>query len=181
VRQVEDVDTVVGALVAAGVGVVEITLDTDGALDAIARHAGRGFCLLAGTVRTAADVEAAVGAGAEGCIAPGLVSEMVAQCVELGVPAVPGALTPSEIEQAWRAGASLVKLFPASLGGPRYVRDVLVPLRDVPLFATGGVHESNAADFLRAGAVAVAVGSALTGAEDVEAEAHRLLAAVRRG
>ena len=91
---------------------------------------------------------------------------------------VPGALTPSEIEAALALGVSLVKLFPGSLLGPDYVRDVLAPLAGAALMVTGGVNLSNAREFLAAGAVAVGVGSALTGAADIEAEARRLVAAV---
>ncbi len=92
----------------------------------------------------------------------------------LGIPAIPGALTPSEVEHAWAAGAALVKLFPASLGGPRYVRDLLAPLADVPLLVTGGVDAGNARAFLDAGAVAVGIGSAL------EDDPRAVLRAVRR-
>jgi 2-dehydro-3-deoxyphosphogluconate aldolase / (4S)-4-hydroxy-2-oxoglutarate aldolase len=178
VRRARDVDAVVEQLAVAGVGVVEITLDTPGALDAIARHAGRGLCILAGTVRSAADVDAAADAGAEACVSPALVPAAVARSLERGVVPIPGALTPTEIEAAWHAGAGCVKLFPSRLGGPGYLRDVLAPLGDVPLVATGGVDSSNAAEFLRAGAIAVAVGSSLTGAGDVAGEARRLLEAV---
>ena len=91
---------------------------------------------------------------------------------------LPGALTPTETEAAWRAGAALVKLFPGTLGGPSYVREVAAPLHDVPLIVTGGISAANAAEFLAAGAVAVGVGSSLTRAADIPAEARRLVAAV---
>ena len=175
-RQVDDVDAAVARLREAGISVVEITLDTDGALEALARHPGA----LAGTVRTAADVEAAVEGHASAVVSPAFVPEVLERARELGVPAIVGALTPTEIEAAWRAGAALIKLFPASLGGPDYVRQVLAPLRDVRLIVTGGVDAGNAAEYLAAGAVAVGVGSSLVGAEDVEAAARRLVEAVRR-
>jgi 2-dehydro-3-deoxyphosphogluconate aldolase / (4S)-4-hydroxy-2-oxoglutarate aldolase len=178
-RRVPDVEAVVEALAAGGVRIVEVTLDSQGALAAIERlRANRALTVLAGTVRTPADAEAAAAAGAEACVAPALVPETVERCHELGVPAVPGALTPSEIEGALALGVSLVKLFPGSLLGPGYVRDVLAPLAGAALMVTGGVNLSNAREFLAAGAVAVGVGSALTGAADVEAEARRLVAAV---
>ena len=135
--------------------------------------------MLAGTVRRPEQVDEAVRAGAEACVGPAFVPAVVARCAELGVPAVPGALTPSEVEAAWQAGAALVKLFPGSLGGPRYVRELLAPLRDVPLLVTGGVTAENAAEFLAAGAVAVGAGSALAAAAEVEAAARRLVEAVR--
>jgi 2-dehydro-3-deoxyphosphogluconate aldolase/(4S)-4-hydroxy-2-oxoglutarate aldolase len=170
---VADVDAAVERLHAAGIALVEITLDSDGALAAIRRHRG----CLAGTVRTAADVDAAVEAGAAAVVSPGLVPAVVARARELGVPAIPGALTPSEIEAAWQAGAAMVKLFPASLGGPQYVRDLLAPLADVPLIVTGGVDSGNARAFLDAGAVAVGAGSSLLRDPD---EAARLRAPTLR-
>jgi 2-dehydro-3-deoxyphosphogluconate aldolase/(4S)-4-hydroxy-2-oxoglutarate aldolase len=84
-------------------------------------------------------------------------------------------MTPTEVETAWRLGAELVKLFPAARLGPEYVRDLRGPLGDVPLLATGGVDASNTPAFLRAGAVAVGVGSALVGAADITAAARDLV------
>ena len=174
-RHTPDVDAQVARLAAAGVRVVEITLDSDDALGAIERARGRGdVTVLAGTAREPAQVGAAVSAGAEAIVAPSLSAAVLERAAALGVPAIPGALTPTEIETAWRAGAALVKLFPARLGGPHYVQDVLAPLRDVPLVATGGVDATNARAFLDAGAVAVGVGSAL-GSDD---ELRRLVETV---
>jgi len=161
-RRARDVDARVEALAAAGVGVIEITLDSDDALAAIERARRRGdVSVLAGTVRTADQVGAAVAAGAEAIVGPGTTREVIERAAGLGVPVIPGALTPTEIEHAWTAGAALVKLFPASAVGPGYVRDVLAPLADVPLLVTGGVDAGNARAFLEAGAVAVGIGSAL--------------------
>lgn len=180
-RRVPEPETVVDALVAAGIGIVEITLDSDGALGTIERLRVRGgVTVLAGTVRTPEEAAAAAAAGAEACVAPTLVPAMVERCHAFGLPAIPGALTPSELEAAKALGVELIKLFPASLGGPSYVRDVLAPLGRTELIVTGGVDASNARDFLAAGAVAVGVGSSLTGADDVEAEARRLVAAISR-
>jgi 2-dehydro-3-deoxyphosphogluconate aldolase / (4S)-4-hydroxy-2-oxoglutarate aldolase len=179
-RRVPEVESVVDALVAGGIRIVEVTLDSEDALETIARLRARpGLTVLAGTVRTAADADAAAAAGADACVAPALVREMVERCRKLGLPAIPGALTPSEIEAARALGAELVKLFPGSLLGPGYVRDVLAPLADVPLMVTGGVDVGNAAEFLAAGAVAVGVGSALTHTTDIEVRARKLVAAVR--
>jgi 2-dehydro-3-deoxyphosphogluconate aldolase / (4S)-4-hydroxy-2-oxoglutarate aldolase len=178
-RRVEDAEAVVAALAAGGIRVVEITLDSDGALETIGRlRTNRELTVLAGTVRTPADAEAAAAAGAEACVSPALVPEVVERCRRLGVPAIPGVLTPSETEAALALGAPLVKLFPGRLVGPGYVRDLLAPLAGAPLIVTGGVGLANAREFLDAGAVAVGVGSALTGLADVEAEARRLVAAV---
>src|SRR5262249_27640603 len=139
---------------------------------AIERARARGdVSVLAGTVRRAEQVDAAAAAGAEAIVSPGFSEAVVARARELGPPASPGALTPTEIEGAGAPGAALVKLFPARLGGPQYVRDVLAPLADVPLLVTGGVDASNARAFLDAGAVAVGVGSAL----DDPAQARQLV------
>jgi 2-dehydro-3-deoxyphosphogluconate aldolase/(4S)-4-hydroxy-2-oxoglutarate aldolase len=179
-RRVPDVDSVVEALVRGGIRIVEVTLDSDDALPTIERlRAIPGITVLAGTVRTPEEAEAAAIAGAEACVAPALVPEMVKRCRAVGLPAIPGALTPSELETARALGVELVKLFPGSLLGPGYVREVLAPLAGVQLLVTGGVDLSNAREFIDAGAVAVGVGSALTGAADVESHARRLAAAVR--
>ncbi|MFL6013861.1 MAG: bifunctional 4-hydroxy-2-oxoglutarate aldolase/2-dehydro-3-deoxy-phosphogluconate aldolase [Gaiellaceae bacterium] len=176
-RRVPDVDTRVSALADAGFGVVEITLDDPDAPAAIERARSRDdVTVLAGTVRRAEQVDLAANAGAEAVVSPGFVREVVERAAELGVPAVPGALSPTEVEAAWRAGAALVKLFPGSLGGPAYVRELLAPLADIPLLVTGGIDSRNARAFLDAGAIAVGAGSAL---ED-PAEARRLVEAVRR-
>jgi 2-dehydro-3-deoxyphosphogluconate aldolase/(4S)-4-hydroxy-2-oxoglutarate aldolase len=175
-RRVPDVDARVSALVDAGFGVVEITLDDPDAPASIERARSRGdVTVLAGTVRRVDQVDLAAAAGAEAVVSPGFVHEVVERAAELGVPAVPGALTPTEVEAAWLAGAALVKLFPGSVGGPAYVRELRAPLADVPLLVTGGIDSRNARAFLDAGAVAVGAGSAL---EDPD-EARRLVEAVR--
>lgn len=157
-RRVDDPDCVVDELVSGGIGVVELTLDSNDALGWIGRLRERGdVTVLAGTVRTADEAAAAAAAGAEGCVGPAFSGGALARCRELGVPYLPGALTPTEIEVAWRAGAALVKLFPARSVGPRYVADVLKPLADVPLLCTGGVTVDNATAFLAAGATAVGI------------------------
>lgn len=176
-RRVPNIDERVAALADAGVGVIEITLDDPNALGAIERARSRGdVTVLAGTVRRAEQVDQAVAAGAEAVVGPAFVAAVVERAAELGIPAIPGALTPTEIETAWAAGAALVKLFPGGFGGPTYVHDVLAPLADVPLLVTGGVDAQNALAFLDAGAVAVGVGSAL----DHPDEARRLVEALRR-
>ena len=139
-----------------GTPVVEVTMHVADAFDAIGELRGHaGLTVLAGTVRTAAEARGAIEAGAQAIVSPGTIDEVGAVCRERGVPWIPGTLTPTEIEAAWRAGAALVKLFPVRPGGPQYVRDVLAVLRDVPLVVAGGVDAANARAFLDAGAVAV--------------------------
>lgn len=174
-RRVPEAERVVDELVAGGIRVVEVTLDSDDALRTIERLRSReGLTVLAGTVRTEADVDRAAAAGAEACASPAFVAAMVARCLELGVAPIPGTFTASEVEAAWTAGAPLVKLFPASVVGPGYVRALLAPLMDVPLVVTGGITPANADGFLAAGAVAV--GSSVR----TQGEASVLVAAVSR-
>jgi 2-dehydro-3-deoxyphosphogluconate aldolase / (4S)-4-hydroxy-2-oxoglutarate aldolase len=175
-RRVPDLDRVAGELADAGIGVLEVTMDGDDALPAIERIRARGdVTVLAGTVRTVEQAEAAVAAGAEALVSPVFSGAVLARGHHLGVPVIPGALTPTELEAAWRAGAAMVKLFPARSVGPEYVSDVLKPLPDLPLLCTGGVSASNARDFLAAGAVAVGVSFR----EGVSAAARAVLTAVR--
>jgi 2-dehydro-3-deoxyphosphogluconate aldolase / (4S)-4-hydroxy-2-oxoglutarate aldolase len=177
------VDPVVDALVAGGIGIVEITLESDGALDAITRMRERGGLLVAaGTVRTPEDVDRALAAGAELMMGPTLRADVMRRARERGAVMIPGAFTPTEIEAALGLGAPAVKLFPGSVGGPAYLRAVLAPLGDVPIVVTGGVDATTAPEFLSAGAMAVGTGSSVVSparvaAGDMEAvaEAARVL------
>ena len=173
------------ALVRGGVRAFEITLDGDGALDAIrdltARCDPAELLIGAGTVLDIDSAEAAVAAGARFLVMPHVDPSIVAWAAARGIPALPGAFTPTEILAAWRAGAAAVKLFPASAVGPAFVREVRGPLREIPLVPTGGVTAETAGAFISAGAIAVGIGSWLTGSGDpaiVEARAARLVAAV---
>jgi 2-dehydro-3-deoxyphosphogluconate aldolase / (4S)-4-hydroxy-2-oxoglutarate aldolase len=181
-----------GALHEGGVRALEVTLDTGGALEAIRRlreALPQGVVVGAGTVMTPEEVGEAVSAGAAFIVCPHTDDEVIRAARGCGVPVLPGAYTPSEIVRAWRAGAAAVKLFPASHGGPTYLREVRAPLSDIPLVPTGGVRLENAADFVRAGAVAIGVGSAMTPRELIERGdwrglaglAFRFVAAVREG
>jgi len=152
------------ALAAGGVGAVEITLTTPGAIDAIGELVADGEpgCVVgAGTVLDQAAARSVMDAGARFVVSPTLNPAVIRLCRERDIPCVPGAFTPTEILEAWRAGAPLVKLFPATAVGPGYLRDVLAPLPFVRLVPSGGVTLENTADWIRAGAAAVSVGSAL--------------------
>lgn len=150
-----------------GLRAVEITLTTPGALAAIraATLAGHpGLALGAGTVLDSAMARAAVDAGAGYLVTPAVLPDVINQGAQLGVPVVAGALTPTEVLTVWRAGAAMVKLFPAdAMGGPGYLRTVLAPLPQVALVPTGGVRIEDAASYLRAGARAVGMGAPLIG------------------
>lgn len=154
-------------LAAGGVGAFEVTLNSPGAigaLRALSARFGAGQLLIgAGTVLAIAEAEAAIDAGARFIVMPHTDPRLIEYLAERGIPAFPGAFTPTEILAAWRAGAAAVKLFPASAIGPSFVREIHGPLPDVPLIPTGGVTLETAPAFIAAGAIAVGLGSWLTG------------------
>ncbi len=155
------------ALADGGIRTLEFTLTTPGALDAIAAcraRLGDDVVVGAGTVLDGAQARRCLDAGAQFLVSPGFDAEVVAVARAGGALAMPGALTPTEIVAAWRTGADVVKVFPARAFGPTYISDVLAPLPHIPLMPTGGVDETNAAAYLRAGAVAVAAGGNLVDA-----------------
>lgn len=155
------------ALVAGGVLAFEITLNepVSGALRAIESVANRvpGLAMGAGTVLSIDHAQRAIDAGAMFLVMPHTDPELVAWAASHGIPTLPGAATPTEVLAAWRAGAAAVKLFPASVLGPAFVRECAGPFPDIPLVPSGGVNPETAAHFIRAGAVAVGVGSWLVG------------------
>jgi len=155
----------VGELTHAGARLFEITFDGDDAgADLVAVRelvATHGGVVGAGTVRTAAQLEAAIAAGAAFGVSPVFDPAIVEAALRAGLPFVPGASTPTEADAAWRRGATFVKLFPASSLGPTFVRELRGPLPEIETIVTGGVEISNATAFLEAGAVAVGVGSAM--------------------
>jgi 2-dehydro-3-deoxyphosphogluconate aldolase/(4S)-4-hydroxy-2-oxoglutarate aldolase len=143
-----------------GVRVLEVTMDGEdpvGQLAAIRRRAP-DVVLGAGTVLSIDEAETALAAGATFVVSPHLDEELVRHCAGRGVPVFPGAATATEVVRAWRAGATMVKLFPAGPLGPGYVRALLEPLRRIDLIVTGGVSADNLGDFLAAGARAAALG-----------------------
>lgn len=161
---VRHAEAIAGAAIGAGLTVIEVTLDSERPLDQIAAI-GRAFPAAevgAGTVRHVTEVSPAVEAGARFIVSPVVDADIIAAAVELGVASIPGASTPSEIEQARRRGATAVKVFPIEqLGGPGYIRAILTPLGNPPLIPTGGVTVASIPDYLEAGALAVGIGGTL--------------------
>jgi 2-dehydro-3-deoxyphosphogluconate aldolase / (4S)-4-hydroxy-2-oxoglutarate aldolase len=152
------------ALMAGGIDTLEVTCDSPGVLDMIRTidaALGDRVLLGAGTVLDATTAQAALDAGARFVVSPHTDFELVQEFTSRGVPWIPGAFTATEVLTAWRAGASVVKLFPAGSVGPGYIKDLRGPLRNVPLLPTGGVTVANARDFLAAGAWGLGMGSAL--------------------
>lgn len=169
----------VDELADAGVRAFEITLDAASGADDLAavrdrvsgRADGDGFVIGAGTILRREQLDAARAAGADFGVSPVLDIELLRAATDIGLPFVPGAMTPSEISRAWSAGATFVKLFPASAVGPQLVRELRGPLPEVALIPTGGVDASNAGAFLEAGAAAVGIGGAITRATPDERRA----------
>ena len=152
------------ALVAGGISVLEFTLTGQGAIEAVSatRNAlGEAVCVGVGTVLKARDAEAAIDAGAQFAVTPTVRRQVIEACAKRQTPVVCGGLTPTELLEAYEAGAEMVKVFPARIGGPKFIKDVLAPLPFLKLVPTGGVGPENARDFLEAGAVAVGIGGNL--------------------
>jgi 2-dehydro-3-deoxyphosphogluconate aldolase / (4S)-4-hydroxy-2-oxoglutarate aldolase len=159
-------EAVVDVLVEAGVRSLELTLTTKGALDVVERLAARVPAEVevgVGTVLTAADVDRSVDAGARFVVSPSVEPEVIAAALRRRIAIYPGAVAPTEINAAWKAGASAVKLFPAGQLGPGYLKDVRAPLPDIPVVPTGGVDIASVSGWLAAGAVAVGMGGPLIG------------------
>lgn len=152
------------ALREGGVKVIEFTMTTPNALEMI-REASKTMpsdvLLGAGTVLDPETARAAILAGAQFTVSPSLNPKVIEMCHRYSKVCVPGALTPTEILTAWECGADIVKVFPATLGGPQYFRDLAGPFPQIRLLPTGGVSLENAGAFIKAGAVAVAAGSNL--------------------
>jgi 2-dehydro-3-deoxyphosphogluconate aldolase/(4S)-4-hydroxy-2-oxoglutarate aldolase len=173
-------------LLGGGVHAFEVTLDSPGALPAIEslvrRFEGSPLRVGAGTVL---DVEAAadaVEAGAAFIVSPHGDAAIVRWAVDAGIPVFPGAMTPTEIVAMWSAGATAIKIFPASAVGPSFIREVRGPLRHIPLIPTGGITAETIGAYIAAGATAVGMGSWLSGDGDpagIATRAAQALAAIR--
>jgi 2-dehydro-3-deoxyphosphogluconate aldolase / (4S)-4-hydroxy-2-oxoglutarate aldolase len=162
-RDAKRLTQIARALHDGGVRALEITLTTPGAVAGIAELARDEDEMIvgAGTVLDAAAARSVMDAGARFVVSPVLEPEVIRVCRDRNVPCIPGAFTPTEILHAWRAGASLVKLFPAAPVGPGFVRDVLAPLPFLRIVPSGGVTLDSVGEWIRAGVAAVSLGSAL--------------------
>jgi len=161
---VADINFVLPIYKQAGFTTIEITLNTPEALSVInslALEYKGELNVGAGTVCTLDDLTDAVNAGANFIVTPIFKAEVVKKCVSMEVPIFPGAFSPTEIYEAWELGASMIKLYPASVVGPAYVSAVLAPLNKVKLMPTGGIHLSNMLAFMKAGATSLGIGSEL--------------------
>ena len=156
---------IANAVMESGIVGIEITFTVPGALDiikALAAECGDGIIIGAGTVLDSETARAAILAGAQYVVCPFLDVDTVKLCSTYDVPCMPGAMTLKEAVEGMRAGADIIKIFPGALFGPRIIKEFRGPMPQLKMMPTGGVSVENAGEWIRAGAVAVGVGGALT-------------------
>ncbi len=183
IREPEKLRAVVDALAEGGVRALEVTMTVPRAIEMIAQLAPilpKGFLLGAGTVLDPETARLAILSGAQFVVGPVFRPGVIAMCHRYDVAVMPGCFTPTEILSAWEAGADIVKVFPATALGPGFFKDVHGPLPQVKLMPTGGVSLDNAGDWIRAGAVAVGVGTALLDARAIAAGEFSVITANAR-
>ena len=179
------------AVCAGGIPIVEVTMTVPGAIDVIAQLAksvGKDVLVGAGTVLDADAAQRCIDAGAEFLVSPGFELATVQWAKQQGKLMMAGALTPTEVIAAWKAGSDFVKIFPCgAVGGAKYIKALKAPLPQVPMIPTGGVNLDTAADFIQAGADALGIGGELVSAAalrsgnlDAITEAARLYVAIVR-
>ena len=180
IKEPEKLRAVVDAIAEGGVRALEVTMTVPGAV-ALIRDLSptlpAGFILGAGTVLDAETAARVIDAGARYVVSPVFRRTVIDACHQRDVPAMPGCFSPTEILDAWEAGADVVKVFPATALGPGYIKDIRAPLPQVKLMPTGGVTLDNAGEWIRAGAVAVGVGTALLDARAIAAGDYGVLRA----
>jgi 2-dehydro-3-deoxyphosphogluconate aldolase/(4S)-4-hydroxy-2-oxoglutarate aldolase len=164
------------AMIEGGVTAIEITFSVPNAIaviKSVKERFGSNIILGAGTVLNPSDAAGAVRAGAEYIVSPNTNPEVIGISKRLGVPVMPGAFTPTEVVNAWAAGADVVKIFPASVGGPSYIKGLRGPLPHIPMMPTGGVNDKTAGPFIEAGAFALGAGSNLFDKKLLAAEDYK--------
>ena len=179
-KEPEKLRAVVDAIAEGGIRALEVTMTVPGAVDLIrdlAPSLPDGFILGAGTVLDPETAKRVIDAGARFVVSPVFRRAIIEACHVRGVPAMPGCFSPTEILDAWEAGADVVKVFPATALGPGFFKDVRGPLPQIKMMPTGGVTLENAGDWIRAGAVAVGVGTALLDAKAISAADYGVLRA----
>ncbi|KQX47108.1 MULTISPECIES: bifunctional 4-hydroxy-2-oxoglutarate aldolase/2-dehydro-3-deoxy-phosphogluconate aldolase [unclassified Paenibacillus] len=160
------------ALLTGGITVMEVTLNTPGALRMIRElqdKSGQRMFIGAGTVLDLEDAKKAVHAGASFLVTPNMDEEVIRWASTEGIPIFPGAMTPTEIVKAWKAGATAVKVFPSASLGLTYIKELMGPLDQIPLIAVGGVTEENIKQFLNIGCYGLGIGGSLINLKEIEA------------
>lgn len=169
----------VQALFQGGICCIEITMTSPGALSIIENlkkeWKGEKILIGTGTVLDTTTCRLAILAGADFIVTPTLLPAVITTAKNYGVVSMCGGFTPTELFQAWQTGADFVKLFPASVGGPEYIKAVLGPLPHLPIVPTGGIHHENARKFLEAGAVALGIGGNLVSKKLLASENYSLI------
>lgn len=148
----------------AGFSTLEVTMNSENALTtltALRDQYAHQLNIGVGTVRNKLQAQQAIEAGAQFIVSPIIDVEVIRYCLDHSIPVFPGAYTPTEIEYAWRQGATAVKLFPAAIGGLNYLKAIKAPLDDIPLIPTGGVTKENIAEFFQVGIYGAGIGSGL--------------------
>jgi len=165
-------------VIASGLQAIEITMNTEGA-DGLIRNAvkryGKQLMIGAGTVLTLKDLQSALRSGATFIVSPVVVPPVIKYCARHKIPVFPGALVPQDIYEAWQAGATMVKVFPAGCFGPDYFREIKGPFPRIELLACGGVTPENIKDYFKNGASAIAVGSSVFRKEWLAAKKFHLI------
>jgi 2-dehydro-3-deoxyphosphogluconate aldolase / (4S)-4-hydroxy-2-oxoglutarate aldolase len=182
-REPEKLRAVVDALAEGGVRALEVTMTVPRAIQMIEQLAPtlpKGFLVGAGTILDPETARLAILAGAQFIVGPVFRPEVIGMCHRYDIAAMPGCFSPTEILNAWEAGADVVKVFPATALGPSFFKDVRGPLPQVKLMPTGGVSLDNAGDWIKAGAVAVGVGTALLDAKAIAAGEYSVITANAR-
>lgn len=184
-KTAEEAVTLSSALLRGGVRGIEITFTTPNCCDAVRRvrsTAPPDAVVGVGTVLNAGQINDAVAAGATFAVSPHFHPETLCAAMKEGLPYLAGAITPTEIVQAWESGASAIKIFPGSLVGPEYIKAVRAPLPDIPFVPTGGVSVANMHEWFAAGVVAVGMGGNLAKGtpEQVETAARDTMAELAR-
>lgn len=150
----------------AGLQAIEITMNTEGALDIVSSirpDVAAGKLLGMGTIRNIEEAKKAVRAGAMFLVTPNTDTKVIEYALSKDIPIIAGAFTPTEVYSAWSAGADMIKVFPCGMFGPKYIRELLGPFDHIPLAAVGGVSVDNIKDYFEAGACAVGAGTSLFG------------------
>jgi 2-dehydro-3-deoxyphosphogluconate aldolase/(4S)-4-hydroxy-2-oxoglutarate aldolase len=169
---------VIEAIRVGGVKCIEITMTVPGAVEVIrevSKSAPSDVLIGAGTVTDVKTADAVIDAGAKFVVGPILNLEIVARCRERGIVVMPGCFTPTEIFSAWKAGADIIKVFPATSLGPKYFKDIAGPFPDIRMMPTGGVTIDNVGEWVKAGAVAVGIGSDLLDKKAIDEGKYEIL------
>lgn len=166
----KDVKPLVECCINSGIDTVEITMNTENAselIHAFIELSNKRLTVGAGTVLNTEQLDEALQAEARFVVTPIVNIDVIRNCTQNKIPVFPGALTPTEVFQAWNAGATMVKVFPASAFGPSYLKSLKGPLDQVKLMAVGGVNSNTITDFFKNGASAVAVGGSIFSKERI--------------